>query len=55
VFAILMAWFEGELVFLPYIIYFAFLLYFLHTHISHLSSHVILSCICLIMSITMLG
>jgi hypothetical protein len=38
-----------------YIVYFAFLLHFPHTHLSHLASHVILACICLIMSITMLG
>jgi hypothetical protein len=53
VFAIRMAWFEGELVF--YLVYFAFLLYFLHTHLSHFVSPVILACICLIMLITMLG
>jgi hypothetical protein len=34
---------------------FAFLLHFLHTHISHFASNVILACICLIMLITMLG
>jgi hypothetical protein len=38
-----------------YIIYFAFLLHFLYTHLSHFPSHVILACICLIMLITMLG
>jgi hypothetical protein len=37
-----------------YIVYFAFLLYFLHTHLSHFASHVILACICLIMLITVL-
>jgi hypothetical protein len=60
-----MAWFEGELViylglrgswrFNMYIVYFAFLLHFLHTHLSHFASHVILACICLIMLITVLG
>jgi hypothetical protein len=37
------------------IIYFAFLLHFLHTHLSHFASHVILACICLIMLIIVLG
>jgi hypothetical protein len=67
VFAIHMAWFEGELVsklqgachtqscFILYIVYFSFLLHFLHTHLSHFASHVILACICLIMLITVLG
>jgi hypothetical protein len=65
VFAIHMAWFEGELIiflglrgswcFSVYIVYFAFLLHFLHTYLSHFASHVILACICLIMLITMLG
>jgi hypothetical protein len=41
--------------FVLYIVYFPFLLYFLHTHLSHFVSHVILACICLIMLITMLG
>jgi hypothetical protein len=60
-----MAWFEGELMiclglrgnwcFDVYIIHFAFLLYFLHTHLSHLASHVILACIFLIMLIIVLG
>jgi hypothetical protein len=55
VFAILMAWFERELVFYHvYCIFFAFLLHFLHTHLSNVSSPVILACICLIMLITML-
>jgi hypothetical protein len=55
VFAILMAQFEGELV--PYPVYyiFAFLLQFLHTHLSHFALPVILTCICLIMLITVLG
>jgi hypothetical protein len=44
----------GVSAFVLYIIHFAFLLHFLHTHISHLSSHVILACICLIMLITVL-
>jgi hypothetical protein len=56
VFAILMVWFEGELVLLPCILYiFSFLLHFLHTHLSHMASHVILACICLIMLIIVLG
>jgi hypothetical protein len=56
VFAIHMAWFEGELVLLPRIlVYFVFLFHFCHTHLSHFASHVILACICLIMLITMLG
>jgi hypothetical protein len=51
-----MAWFEGKLVLLPCIlVYFAFLLQFLHTHLSHFASHVILPCICLIMLIIVLG
>jgi hypothetical protein len=34
-FAIPMAWFEGELVFyVVYLYHFAFLLHFLHTHLS---------------------
>jgi hypothetical protein len=37
------------------IIYFAFLLHLLHTHLSHLASPVILACICLIMLISVLG
>jgi hypothetical protein len=59
VFTICMAWFEGEIViclrlrgswcFILYIVYFAFLLHFLHTHLSHFASPVILACICLIM------
>ncbi len=32
-----------------------FLLYFLHPHLSHFASHVILAWICLIMLITVLG
>jgi hypothetical protein len=52
VFVIHMAWFEGELLF--YLVYFAFLLHFHHTHLSHFASHVILTCICLIMLITVL-
>jgi hypothetical protein len=56
VFAILMAWFEGELVFYLISLYpFIFLLHFLHTHLSYLASLVILACIWLIMLITMLG
>jgi hypothetical protein len=53
VFAILMAWFEGELV--HYLVYFVFLLHFLHTHLSHFASPIILACICFIMLITVLG
>jgi hypothetical protein len=65
VFAIHIAWFEGEVViylglsrswcFIMYIVYFNFLLHFLHTHISHFTSHVILPCIFLIMFIIVLG
>jgi hypothetical protein len=56
VFDILMAWFEGELVLYPVYLYiFSFLLHFLHTHVSHFASHIILACICLIMLITVLG
>jgi hypothetical protein len=55
-FVIHMTWFEGGVyAFALYIVYFAFLLYFLHTHLSHVASHVILTCICLIMLITVLG
>jgi hypothetical protein len=36
-------------------VYFAFLLHFLHTHISHFALPVILACIYLIMLITVLG
>jgi hypothetical protein len=55
VFAILMAWFEGEFMFyLVYLYPFAFPLYFLHTHLSYLASLVILACIWLIMLITVL-
>jgi hypothetical protein len=52
-FAIHMAWFEGELVI--YHVYFAFLLQFIHTHLCHSASPVILACICLIMFINVLG
>jgi hypothetical protein len=56
VFAIPMAWFEGELVIcFVYLYLFAFLLHFLHTHLSHLVSPVILACICSIMLIIVLG
>jgi hypothetical protein len=51
VFAILMAWFDGELV----LVSFTFLLYFLHTHLSHFASPIILAYICLIMLISVLG
>jgi hypothetical protein len=53
VFVIHMAWFEEELVF--YLVYFAFLLHFPYTHLSHFASPVILACTCLIMLITVLG
>jgi hypothetical protein len=46
---------RGSWCFVLYIVYFAFLLHFLHTHLSHFASHVILACICLIMLITVLG
>jgi hypothetical protein len=36
-------------------VYFTFLLHFLHTHLSHFASPVILSCSCLMMLITVLG
>jgi hypothetical protein len=56
VFAVLMAWFEGELVIcLVYLYLFTFFLHFLHTHLSHFASPVILACICLIMFIIVLG
>jgi hypothetical protein len=65
VFAIHMTWFEGELViclglrgswcFHVYIVYFAFLLHFLHIHLSYFASPVILACIYLIMVITVVG
>jgi hypothetical protein len=49
-------WFEGEFViYLVYLYLFAFLLHFLHTHLSHFVSLLILACICLIMLITVLG
>jgi hypothetical protein len=37
------------------LVYFAFLLHFLNTHLSHFASRVILACIYLIMLITVLG
>jgi hypothetical protein len=46
---------RGVGVFAVYIVYFAFLLHFLPTHLSHFASHVILDCICLIMLIIVLG
>jgi hypothetical protein len=56
VFAIPMAWFEGDLVIcLAYLYLFAFLLHFLQTHLSHFASPVILACICSTMLITVLG
>jgi hypothetical protein len=56
VFAIHMTWFEGELVRLTCIhVQFAFHLHFLHAHLSHFASHVILVCICLIILIIVLG
>jgi hypothetical protein len=53
VFAIHMAWFDRKLVLC--LVYFTFLLYFLHTHLSHFASPIILDCICLIMLIIVLG
>jgi hypothetical protein len=56
VFAIPMAWSEGELMICLVDLYpFAFLLHFLHNHLSHFASPVILACIFLIMLITVLG
>jgi hypothetical protein len=55
VFVILMAWFEGEFVLYLVYLYHLLLLHFLHTHLSHFASPVILACICLIMLITVLG
>jgi hypothetical protein len=46
---------RGSWCFTLYIVYFAFLLHFLHTHLSHFASLVILACICLIIIITVLG
>jgi hypothetical protein len=46
---------KGSWCFILYIVYFALLLHFLHTHLSHFASSVILACICLIMLITVLG
>jgi hypothetical protein len=46
---------RGSWCFTLYIVYFAFLLHFLHTHLSHFASPVILACICLIIIITVLG
>jgi hypothetical protein len=46
---------RGSWCFILYIVYFAFVLHFVHTHLSHFASPVILACICLIMLITMLG
>jgi hypothetical protein len=40
---------------LAYLYLFAFLSYFLHTHLSHFTSLVILACICSIMLISVLG
>jgi hypothetical protein len=56
VFAIPMAWFEGEhVICLVYLYHIAFLLHFLHTHLSHLASPIILACICSIILIIVLG
>jgi hypothetical protein len=56
VFATRMAWFEGKLVLLSCIfVSFAFLLHFLHTHLIHFASPVIIACISLIILITVLG
>jgi hypothetical protein len=46
---------RGSWCFGVYIVYFVFLLYFLHTHVRHFASHVILTCIYLIMLIIVLG
>jgi hypothetical protein len=52
IFVILMACFHGELdLYLVYL----YLLHFLHNHLSHFASLVILTCIWLIMLITVLG
>jgi hypothetical protein len=42
-------------IFLVYLYLFVFLLHFIHTHLSHFASSVILACICLIMLIIVLG
>jgi hypothetical protein len=56
VFAIPMVWFEGELVIcLVYVYLFAFILHFLHTHLCHFASSIILACICSIMLIIVIG
>jgi hypothetical protein len=56
VFAIPMAWFQGEFVIcLVYLYLFAFLSHFIHTHLSHFASLVLLACICSIMLINVLG
>jgi hypothetical protein len=46
---------RGSWCFFLYIVYFTFLLHFLYTRLSHFASPVLLTCICLIMLITMLG
>jgi peptidoglycan/LPS O-acetylase OafA/YrhL len=46
---------RGSWCFGLYIVHFVFLLHFLHTYRSHLASHVILACICLILLIIVLG
>jgi hypothetical protein len=46
---------RGSWCFILYIVYFAPLLHFLHTHLSHLASPIILACIYLIMCISVLG
>jgi hypothetical protein len=56
VFAVPMTWIEGQLVIsFVYLYLFTFLLHFLHTHLNHLASSVILACIYSIMLITVLG
>jgi hypothetical protein len=57
VFAILVAWFEGEFVFyLVYLYPFAFLVHFLHIHLKlSIASPVILAYIWLIMLVIMVG
>jgi hypothetical protein len=56
VFAIHIAWFEGELCSMLNILFlFAFLLYFPRTHLCYLASHVILACSWMIMPVIVLG
>jgi hypothetical protein len=56
VFAILIAWFEGEFVlYLVYLYRCDFLLHFLHTHLNYPASPIILACIWMIMLVIVLG